>query len=163
MIDDIVLYDAAEEKETRPFPKRFLFTGGFDSGKQGKEWPGSFEIDQKKGYFWHAAKSVPHPEQKNLAWIQIGLRGERRIGETLRVSFRHRLVGTDRFDLHLPPSKTIHQIISKEDWGWTDLDLNRLKQFCPGDTVKEIQFRLPAACTLWIDDLLLYEPGSTTK
>src|SRR5438105_10668207 len=51
LIDDIVLYDAAHEKETRPFPKRVLFTGLFDTGKQGKEWPGTFEIDQKKGYF----------------------------------------------------------------------------------------------------------------
>ena len=41
IIDDIVLYDEAGAEEKRPFPKRFLFTGWFDTGKQGKEWPGT--------------------------------------------------------------------------------------------------------------------------
>jgi hypothetical protein len=42
LIDDIVLHDEAGADENRPFPKRILFTGWFDSGKQGKEWPGAF-------------------------------------------------------------------------------------------------------------------------
>lgn len=53
LIDDIVLYDAAPAEEKRPFPKNLHFTGWFDSGKQGKEWPGTFDIVQKKGYFWN--------------------------------------------------------------------------------------------------------------
>ena len=48
LIDDIVLYDAAPPGEKRPFPKRLLFTGWFDTGRQGKEWPGSFDIVTKK-------------------------------------------------------------------------------------------------------------------
>src|SRR5262249_3144952 len=44
LIDDIVLYEAAGPDEKRPFPERILYTGLFDTGKQGKEWPGDFEI-----------------------------------------------------------------------------------------------------------------------
>src|SRR5262249_12846182 len=55
VIDDIVLYDApAAAGEKRAFPSKVHFTAWFDSGKQGKEWPGAFEIAQDKGYFWHA-------------------------------------------------------------------------------------------------------------
>ena len=60
LIDDIVLYDAAAEDEKRPFPKRILFTGWFDTGKQGQEWPGNFEIvPHDKPRTWKYAKSVP--------------------------------------------------------------------------------------------------------
>ena len=93
LIDDIVLYDAADEKEKRPFPKRFLFTGWFDTGKQGKEWPGNFEIAPKEGYFWHAAKSVPHPDDKKNAWINLGLRGERPLRPGTHLTFRYKLEG----------------------------------------------------------------------
>jgi hypothetical protein len=34
LIDDIVLYDAAATTETAPFPRRLLFTGWFDTGRQ---------------------------------------------------------------------------------------------------------------------------------
>src|ERR1700684_2619411 len=93
LIDDIVLYDAAVEGEKRPFPKRILFTAGFDSGKQGKEWPGSFEIAQEEGYFKHAAKSVPQPEDKKSAWINVGLRGDRPIHDEAHLFFRYKLKG----------------------------------------------------------------------
>ena len=33
LIDDVVLYEAATEGELRPFPRRVLFTGWFDTGK----------------------------------------------------------------------------------------------------------------------------------
>ena len=45
--------------EKRPFPKKVHFTAWFDSGKQGKEWPGTFDIAFNKGFYWHAAKAVP--------------------------------------------------------------------------------------------------------
>ncbi len=44
VIDEMILYDEAAEGEKRPFPKRLLFTGWFNTGKQGQEWPGDFEI-----------------------------------------------------------------------------------------------------------------------
>ena len=59
LIDDIVLYDAAADGEKRPFPKRILFTGWFDTGKQGKEWPGDFEIvNHEKPRTWKCARAV---------------------------------------------------------------------------------------------------------
>ena len=54
LIDDIVLYDAGPETETRdvsPFPRRIIFTGWFDTGKQGKEWPGDFRYRLHEGAF----------------------------------------------------------------------------------------------------------------
>ena len=70
IIDDIFLYDAAVEGEKRPFPKKVFFTGWFDSGKQGQEWPGTFEIALNKGYFWHAAKAVPDPKAKTVSMVK---------------------------------------------------------------------------------------------
>src|SRR5262245_21014251 len=63
LIDDIVLYDAAPntvpDRELEPFPNRILFTGWFDTGKQGVEWPGDFEIvPHHSPLTWKAAKSV---------------------------------------------------------------------------------------------------------
>ena len=42
LIDDIVLYEAAPPGETRPFPRRVIFAGWFDTGRQcfrrGEPW-----------------------------------------------------------------------------------------------------------------------------
>src|SRR5262249_54775745 len=92
IIDDMVLYDAAPPEEKRPFPKNVHFTGTFDSGKQGKEWPGTFDID-KKGYFGNAAKSVPNGAQGS--WIRLHLRGERPLGDATQLFFRYHLAGAD--------------------------------------------------------------------
>jgi purine nucleosidase len=161
LIDDIVLYDAAVDKETRPFPKRILFTGWFDSGKQGKEWPGSFEIDQKKGYFWHAAKSVPHPNRKDSAWIKLGLRGERPVGNSTRLFFRYKIEGAESINIKL--SSATFSLASNvavrppKENEWSGLTVNF--DFPNGEPARDITFTIPAAAHLWIDDLLLYEPG----
>src|SRR5262249_22372846 len=77
LIDDIVLYDEAAPNEKRPFPKRLLFTGWFDSGKQGKEWPGTFEIVAKKPPLtWKAARSGSDPGSGD-PWIRRPLPAER--------------------------------------------------------------------------------------
>jgi hypothetical protein len=158
LIDDIVLYDAAVEKETRPFPQRVLFTAGFDSGKQGKEWPGAFEVAQKEGFFWHAAKSVPDPADERKAWIHLGLRGERPINPGTHLCFRYKLQGDDSMTVSLSGAK-IKSIIflsdlKKGEWryGENQFDFD-------GDPAHEIVFRTSRGATLWIDDLLLYEPG----
>jgi hypothetical protein len=66
LIGDIVLYEPAAVGETRPFPKRILFTGWFDTGKQGQEWPGDFEIvPHEKPRTWKAARSVVNPADGN--------------------------------------------------------------------------------------------------
>src|SRR4029078_275326 len=107
--------------------------------------------------FWHAAKSVPHPKDEKLAWLQIGFRGDRPIGDALRLSFRHKLLGADQFEVRLPSGKLITQVRSGGGWSSVDLDLNLMKLFRKGDTLNGLQFTLPANATLWIDDLLLYE------
>ena len=164
LIDDIVLYDAAVEKETRPFPQRILFTAGFDSGKQGKEWPGSFEIAQKEGYFWHAAKPVPSLIHKDSAWIKIGLRGERPIGDPTHLFFRYKLEGADSIKVRLESPKSAAELtlrdLKKEEWGETSLFMDKITlSLAKMDTVRSVAFYVPTDATLWIDDLLLYEPG----
>ena len=100
LIDDIVLYDAAVPGEKRPFPKRILFTGWFDTGKQGKEWPGTFEIVDKEGYFWKAAQVGGEPGD-GAPWIRLHLRGERPLGEATQLFFRYRLTGAETMRVRL--------------------------------------------------------------
>ncbi len=65
LIDDVILYEAAAPDEKRPFPKRIVFTAWFDTGKQGKEWPGEFEIvNHEKPPHVKAAKSVKAAERR---------------------------------------------------------------------------------------------------
>ena len=95
LIDDIVLYEAAPAGEKRPFPRRVLFTGWFDSGKQGKEWPGDFEIvPHKAPRKWKAAKSVLNTERA-APWIRLDLRGERTLGDATHLRFLYHLSGAD--------------------------------------------------------------------
>lgn len=59
LIDDLILYEAAPGGEPRIMPSRPIFTGWFDTGKQGVEWPGEFQIVlHEKPWKWDAAKSV---------------------------------------------------------------------------------------------------------
>jgi hypothetical protein len=164
LIDDIVLYDTAVEKETRPFPKRILFTGLFDSGKQGKEWPGSFEIAQKDGYFWHAARSVPYPKAEKTAWIQVGLRGERPLHGPTHLFFRYKLEGTDTMGIYAGkgPKGSGDMVIQMKDlkkgaWAETFVELWDYDNLV--GSVRTIDFMVTGNARLWIDDLLLYEPG----
>jgi inosine-uridine nucleoside N-ribohydrolase len=165
LIDDIVLYDAADEMEKRPFPKRFLFTGWFDSGKQGKEWPGNFEIAPKAGFMWHAATTVPHPKVKDRVWINIGLRGDRPIGDATHLTFRYKVQGADAMTVALESPNFVEPIamdvkgLKKDEWTQATLDFAsaRLK-LRKGDSVREVNFSVPASAQLWVDDVLLHEP-----
>ena len=163
IIDDIVLYDAAAKEEKRPFPKRIFFTGLFDSGKQGKEWPGVFEIVQNKGFFWHGAKSVQKDGEKPK--IEIGLRGERALGAKTHLFFRYHLTGGDAMSVGLinKSTSTSHFVhlkgLTKDRWADANIDFADADGGSPksGD---RISFSLPAETELIIDDLLLYEPGN---
>ncbi|HMF16215.1 MAG TPA: nucleoside hydrolase [Gemmataceae bacterium] len=164
IIDDIVLFDASGEK--KPFPKRIHFTGWFDSGKQGKEWPGTFEIAANQGFFWHAARSVKQPDT-DASWIRLHLRGPRLLGEKTHLFFRYRLSGANAMQIALVKSKinVSHAVSMKglttEKWAEAVVDFTTASR--PprsGDSVDEIHFLLPAGAELLIDDLLLYEPGS---
>ena len=161
VIDDIVLYDAAVEGEKRPFPKRIMFTGLFDTGKQGQHWPGDFEIVADAGNFWRAARSV-HNTKSGEPWIRLGLRGQRRLGEKTQVSFRYRLTGADRLRVRLLNTKTgqsqMAQVkqLKRGEWAQT------MVEFATGKlpSIDEIHVLLPKEAGLLLDDLLLFEPGT---
>jgi inosine-uridine nucleoside N-ribohydrolase len=163
LIDDMVLYDAAAPGEKRPFPKRFLYTGWFDTGKQGKEWPGTFEIVDKQGSFWKAAKSVDNPDLGGPS-IRLHLRGERPCGAATQLFFRYRLKGAESMRVALVngAAKTTQAVELKKlttgAWEEATADFSGGK-LRDGDRVDEIHFVLPKGAELLVDDVLLYEPG----
>ncbi|MFO0970313.1 MAG: nucleoside hydrolase [Gemmataceae bacterium] len=160
LIDDVILYDVARDGETRPFPKRVIFTAWFDTGKQGKEWPGDFEIvPDEKPRKWKAAKSVLNKESGEQ-WIRLGLRGTRKLGEKTELTFRYRLKGADSMTIELGHSKkgmaARTTVKGLKDAGETTVAFERLA----ADTqIDEVRFVLPRGGELVIDDVLLYEPG----
>jgi purine nucleosidase len=167
IVDDIVLYDAAPPEEKRPFPKNIHYTGWFDSGKQGKEWPGNFDIVQKQGYFWHAAKSVVNAETGE-PWIKLHLRGERPLGEVTQLVFRYQLTGADTLKVALSnrtakENQTVElKGLKKGEWAEATVDFSAdAKPAKPkkGDKADELQFLLPKGADLLLDDVLLFEPG----
>jgi inosine-uridine nucleoside N-ribohydrolase len=172
LIDDIVLYDAAAADEKRPFPKSIQYTGWFDTGKQGKEWPGTFEIADKEGYFWKAAKSVDDPD-RGAPWVSLRLRGERPLGGATRLFIRYRLSGAEtmRVELVNRTAKDTHVVELKKlktgQWAEAEVDFTADSKRGDGgdgkprrgDRVDEIRFLLPKGAELLLDDVLLYEPG----
>lgn len=171
IIDDVFLYDAALPTEKRPFPKQVFYSGWFDSGKQGKEWPGTFEIvEHKPPLTGKAAKSVVNPETKS-AWIRLHLRGIRMMGDTTHLSFRYHLSRADSMRVVLLNRTTedTHSLELKakkrEEWNTDLLDFTRTKgnkngkELGKGDGVDEIHFLIPEGAELMLDDILFYERG----
>jgi purine nucleosidase len=173
LIDDIVLYDAPVEGERRPFPSRLLYTGLFDTGKQGKEWPGTFEIVDKKGFFWKAARSVSQ-EPQGTPWIQLKLRGQRPAGLTTELFFRYHLTGADTMKMVLVNrSAGVHHIVAlhrlvQGRWANTLVNFTREGRGEDGrpsaprrdDGIDEIRFLLSRGAELLVDDVLLYASGN---
>jgi inosine-uridine nucleoside N-ribohydrolase len=162
LIDDIVLYDSATPGEKRPFPRHVHFAAGFDTGQQGKHWPGTFEIVADKGYFWRAARSVPNADT-GAPWIRLNLRGERPLGEKTLLSFRYRLTGANGMRVLLARGgKVLHTAEAKglknDQWAEATVDLTPAVPGHGGDRADEIQFLLARGTELLLDDLLLYEP-----
>jgi inosine-uridine nucleoside N-ribohydrolase len=163
LIDDLVLYDGPVPGEKRPFPSRLLYTGWFDTGKQGKEWPGKFDIVDKKGYFWKAARSVAGV--KDVPGIRLGLRGGRPAGEETWLFFRYKLRGADRLRVVLANdtkhTNLVWSLGPLQQGHWADLNVRFPKGFWPrlGDRVDDIYFLLPPGGELLVDDVLLYAPG----
>lgn len=172
LIDDVVLYDAAPDGEKQPFPKRLLFTGWFDTGKQGKEWPGEFEIvPHEPPFTWKAAKSVAK-DDRTVNWIRLDLRGNRTLGEKTHLRFRYRLSDGDSFTVALKneTSGLLHFVnvtgVKPKTWTETTLDFSTDAKLVEadkhpraGDKTSEIRFVCAAGSELLIDDVLLYEPG----
>ena len=169
IIDDIVLYDAASAEEKRPFPTRVHFTGLFDTGAQGKEWPGTFEIvAHKPPLSGKAARSVAN-ENLGAPWLRLHLRGERPLGEKTQLSFRYHLSGADNLRVQLlnRTSRDTHLVelksLRKDEWAMGQVDFSAVKSvkggevIHQGDRVDEIHFLLPKGAELLLDDVLLYE------
>jgi hypothetical protein len=138
-----VLYDAGAADESEPFPTRIVFTGWFDTGKQGQEWPGEFEIvAHQKPLKWKAARSV----QDRLV---VSLRGSRPVSDRgVQLRFRYRLAGADEFGVGGVVVKA-----KRDEWQEMRLTL-------PGGVreIDALQFTVKAPGVLLVDDVLLYEP-----
>jgi purine nucleosidase len=162
LIDEIILYDAAGPDERRPFPQRIVFTAWFDTGKQGQEWPGDFEIvPHQAPAKWRYARSVVHKETKT-PWLRISLRGERRLDAITEVSFRYRLSGTDMVRVELRNSKSgwsairVLRDLHRDEW-----DAATVRFDTPGKgkeevRIDEVRFLPVAGSELGVDDVLVY-------
>jgi inosine-uridine nucleoside N-ribohydrolase len=157
LIDDFILYEAAAEGEKRPFPKRVFFTGLFDTGKQGKEWPGEFEIvDHEKPQTGKAAKSILDKEGKPR--LVVGLRGERQLSPAVDLTFRYKFTGDGEIAVSLTNAKNKTDAAVKftpKTGGWNEVTL----KFSGTRAADTITFTLPDKSELLIDDVLLYTPG----
>ena len=171
-IDGMVLYDApplraSEEPadSATPFPARVLFTAWFDTGRQGTEWPGDFEIVRyEEAASGKAARSVPRPES-TAEWVRLSLRGKRRLREWTHARFRYRLVGADHFGLELLDSATgvilPRELSRATQDAWVEADVPfQLEEGEADRFVDELRFVLPPGAQLWLDDVLLFEPAS---
>ncbi len=170
IIDDILLYDAAAADETRPFPARVLFSGWFDTGKQGVEWPGQFEIvPHDPPDAWKAAQSLVDPAG-GPPRLQVGLRGERVLRNgpgtgPVRLDLRYRLRGADRCGVELTLAG---QAIATAQlapaaggrWSTATLEFAEPAQSDRPAKADEIRFVLSPGAELTVDDLLLYNPGA---
>jgi purine nucleosidase len=161
LIDDVVLYEAAVEGEKRPFPARTIFTAWFDTGKQGKEWPGEFEIvGHEAPRTWKAAHSIADAEGKPI--LRVDLRGDRPLDAATELTFLYRTKGDKPVEVELT-SKLNKRSLGKATipasatWTTKTLAFDLAKTDKP--SIDEIRFRPATGDELWLDDLLLYTPG----
>ena len=137
-----------------------IFTGGFDTGKQGKEWPGDFEIIRHDPpRTWDAVRAVENPAT-SAPWIRIHLRGRRPLGRRSRLRFDYMLSrGTLRVELADTKTDQTHALAMSDlivgSWATASLDFK-----VPGGAqADEIRFLAEKGAKLLVDDVLLYEPG----
>ncbi len=164
LIDDVVLYDEAPKTERRPFPKRFIFTGWFDTGKQGAEWPGDFDIVlHDKPRNWDYARSVAN-EKTQAPWIRVHLRGRRPLAKDVRTQFQYWLKDSSKLTVQLYDSKTGHSWtkvvddLAHDQWTWTELHYDLQGTSKENRYCDEIRFHIDQGGELRIDDLLIYVP-----
>jgi hypothetical protein len=180
-IDDIVLFDAGAADEAgrpaknnaqrrEPFPRRIIFTGWFDTGKQGAghEWPGRFEIvPHEPPRNWKAARSV-FDEKTRQARLEIALRGSRRLSEQTRLRFRYRLTGGDAIEVALVDSKSgkawrseLENVpTGRWDEAFVDFPIESGEREAPPPSADAVHFSVSGNdAVLWVDDVLLYEPA----
>jgi inosine-uridine nucleoside N-ribohydrolase len=174
-VDDIVLYDAGADDAPRDFPKRIFFTGWFDTGKQGQEWPGSFEIPAEGGYFWKAARSLP-PKGKERPSILVGLRGSRPLTGQIQLDFRYRIDRAAPIEIVLRDSDSLREVRTRlaepTAGSWQQALVTLGLGVSPGKSIAtpqelahadELVFVLAGDGPLWVDDILLYEPAAGSR
>ena len=173
-IDDIVLFDAGDDaddpKRREPFPRRVIFTGWFDTGKQaaGHEWPGRFEIiPHERPRTWKAARSIAD-DKTDKARLEVSLRGSRSLSANTRLRFRYSLPRGDSIEALLVDSKSgktwpgrvKNASADRWDEAVVDFDIKPFDRESP-PAVDAIHFSVNGKdALLLIDDLLLYEPGA---
>jgi inosine-uridine nucleoside N-ribohydrolase len=163
LIDDILLYEAATAAEQRPFPKQVFFTGWFDTGKQGKEWPGSFTIlPHTKPRTWNFAQSLVEASDE-APTLRVGLRGERVVAPLTELTFAYQAPEGKGFTVELHGKGGVigkqEVAVTKTDWQTATVTFDFRKAKLP-PTVESLVFRVPKEATLRVDDVLLYEPAN---
>lgn len=164
IIDDIVLYDAAPAEETRPFPRRLVFTGWFDTGRQGVEWPGTFDmVPHQAPRTWKGARSVDDPQEQG-ALLRVGLRGDRPLGKTTRLQFAYHLTKAAKVEIRLCQGEKVLDRMTLEGgpadtWRQAEVEFAQVA----GGAADAVEFRVGAGAVLTVDDLLLYEPGEASR
>jgi hypothetical protein len=160
-IDDIILYEAPAEMEQQSFPARVIFTGWFDTGEQGQEWPGDFQIvPHEAPLTWDAARSVDNAET-GKQWLRVGLRGPRPLGRRTHLRFRYRLSAPGDLGMELLDTAAGTTYRSRltdlpgDNWNEATVAFDTVGE---GRLADAIIFH-PASSMLLIDDLLLYEPA----
>jgi hypothetical protein len=157
LIDDIVLYDDAES-EAAAFPRRFLFTGWFDTGRQGGEWPGDFEIvPHQPPLKWKTAQAVETPD-KQARSIRVDLRGPRPLGDRVTLRFRYHLSGAQSMEVEVGRTLLMLSQLKQDTWSETTIEAAPAAK-----SIDQLVFRVPSAARLLVDDVLLYEPDSAGK
>jgi hypothetical protein len=178
LIDDIVLYDAApadavtgsngdptKSAGAMKFPSRIIFTGWFDTGKQGQEWPGTFEIvPHRPPRTWKAARAVADPETGE-ARLRVNLRGQRPVGHEANLFLRYSLTKAANLSVKLRDSRSSVEWTSRpvtpSETGWTQATIRLTIAGAPRKTLHADELVLSAdrGATLLVDDVLLYEPA----
>ncbi len=161
MIDNIVLYDAAPEKETRSFPQRIVFTAWFDSGKQGKEWPGTFDIvEHAKPRAGKFAQSVKGTDE--LSRLDVSLRGERSLDAKVELALLLRSSSEKPVAVQLlnqgKETAPAQSVAIKQPGEWQAVTLRF--DLPKGSKADELRLRSVAGSVFGIDDLLLYTPSN---
>jgi inosine-uridine nucleoside N-ribohydrolase len=153
---DLVLYEAAVAGEKRAFPRHIYFTGWFDTGRQGREWPGSFVIVPHEAPLkWKFARSVPGPTK--TPWVRVGLRGRRPVSPRTLIRFRYCITGGDFLRVEGADGKTVVRPAAVQAvrgcWAEATVALTGMK------ALDEVRFRGPAGATVDVDDVLVYDAG----
>ena len=161
-VDNVVLYEPARKGEKEPFPMRFIFTGWFDTGKQGEghEWPGDFDIVlHEKPLTWDTAKAVLDAKT-GTPMIRVNMRGSRPLSTSSRLRFRYNTSSKEiRVGIRNAVSnKGWEQVVKVSKQGvWQDAMVDF--ELSAGSHATDVIFRVTKGKSLLVDDLLLYEPS----